>query len=138
MLRHQLIESLIPPHTEPVAEVAKRAVAVWERTANEIIAIIGVGGFNSLFARSVFLSRPSFPYLAPSALPLQVDQCLAELKKSLENQTPADAIRANIQLLCTFTDILATLIGEELTSSILQSAWSHHVPDKINKGSKND
>jgi hypothetical protein len=42
---------------------------------------------------------------------------------SLEGQTPAQASEANRLLLITFTDILAALIGEQLTTSILRLAW---------------
>ena len=99
------------------------AIVLWEQMAEQIIAIIGVGGFNSLYARNLFLFQSNFPWLAASALSLQADQRFAELKRSLEGQAPSVAIEANNRLLSTFTDILATLIGEELTSSILRSAW---------------
>ncbi len=42
---------------------------------------------------------------------------------SFEGHTPAQASEANRLLLITFTDILSSLIGEELTTSILRSAW---------------
>ena len=40
-----------------------------------------------------------------------------------EGQTPEEISAANSLLLITFADILATLIGEELTATILHSAW---------------
>ena len=100
------------------------AIDLWVQMATQIISIIGVGGFNSLYARSLFLNQSSFPGLAASVSPLQTDQRFAELKKHFEGQSPAKIIEANNRLLCTFTDILAGLIGEALTSSILSSAWS--------------
>ena len=130
LLRHQIIESLTAPHTEKVADAA---IILWEQMATQIIAIIGVGGFNSLYARSVYLSQSSSPWLAASALSLQADTRFAELKKSLEGQAPADASEANNRLLCTFTDILAALIGEALTSSILRSAWGDHASAQTGK-----
>ena len=100
------------------------AIVLWVQMATQIISIIGVGGFNSLYARSLFLNQSSFPGLAANVSPLQNDQRFAELKKHFEGQSSAKIVETNTRLLCTFTDILATLIGEALTSSILRSAWS--------------
>ncbi len=53
----------------------------------------------------------------------------AALKSSLESQDLAQANEASIALLITFIDILATLIGELLTTNILQSAWGDDAVD---------
>lgn len=127
LLRHQMIKSLMAKQTEKVADAA---ILIWEQMASEIISIVGEGGFNSLLARSIFLTQSSYPWLAASSsgsadkkfsLP---DQPFAALKKSFEEQAPAQAGAANSLLLLNFTNILASLIGEQLTVSILRSAWS--------------
>ena len=120
MLRHQIINSLMAPHTDPVAEAAIR---LWELMSIQIISIVGEAGFSSLYARSVFLAQSRFPWLETSAAPSPTDHRFTQLKTSLEAQTPALAGAANILLLITFTDILAALIGEQLTTGILCSAW---------------
>jgi len=121
LLRHQIINSLVAQHTEKVADAA---INLWELLASQIIAVVGEVGFDSLYARSVFHTRIIFPWLAAGALPPQADQRFAGLKVSLEKQTAAQASEANRLLLITFTDILSSLIGERLTTSILRSAWS--------------
>lgn len=118
--RHQLIERLMAQRTEKGADAA---ITLWEQMATQIISIVGEDGFNSLYARSVFLAQPTFPWLTPSALSQPNDQRFAELKKGLEEQTPSQAREANSLLLLTFTGILAALIGEPLTTRILCSAW---------------
>jgi len=118
--RHELIESLMAQHTEKVADAS---INLWESMATQIISIVGEGGFNSLYARSVFLTQSTFPWLAASLLSPQTDHPFAELKMSLEGQSPAQASEANSLLMITFTDILASLIGEQLTTSILRLAW---------------
>ena len=50
-----------------------------------------------------------------------------------EGQTTAQISAANCLLLITFTDILASLIGEELTISILRLAWSNVASDWVGK-----
>jgi hypothetical protein len=117
-LRHQMINGVMAEHTDVDA-----AIHLWEKIATQIIAIIGEGGFNSLYARSVFLTRSTFPWLAAGPLPPQADELFAGLKTSLEGQTQAQAVKASSFLLITFTDILASLIGEGLTTSILRLAW---------------
>lgn len=135
LLRHQLIESLTVPATENAADTA---IVLWGLMTTQIIAIVGVGGFNSLYARSLFLTQPHYPWLPSSEASLTADQRFAALKNSLAGQPPALAIEANNRLLCTFTDILAALIGEALTSSILRSAWGDHASAPAPKGSKNE
>lgn len=135
LLRCRIIESLIPRPTEQVVDAA---ISLWEKLAAEIISIIGEGGFTSLYARSVFLAQSSFPWLAASLLAPQTDYRFAQLRISLAEQTPAHAGEANRLLLTTFTDILASLIGESLTASILRSAWGNDDSDSADKEFKNE
>lgn len=129
-LRHQLIKGLIAQHTEKVSDAA---VVQWEQMATQIISIVGEGGFNALYARSVFLAQTTFPWLTACVLAPQADCRFAELKKSLEAQAPALASTANSLLLITFTDILVALIGDQLTTNILHSAWGHDASDRVGK-----
>ncbi len=129
LLRQQITESLKAPHAEKMADVA---IKLWEQMAAQIILIIGKDGFHTLYARSLFLSQPKFPWLtSPKFLP-QIDHRFAELKMCFEGQTPEEISAANGLLLITFADILAALIGEELTASILRAAWG----DALNRPSK--
>ena len=120
--RHQLIRTLTARHPEKVADAA---IGLWEQMATQIISIVGEGGFNSLYARSVFLTQSAFPWLAAGSLSPQIDHRFAALKTSLAGQTPEQASAANNLLLITFTDIVATLIGEQMTNTILRSAWGN-------------
>ena len=133
--RRQTIESLM---AQPTQQVADAAISLWEKLATEIISIVGEGGFTSLYARSVFLAQSSFPWLAASSLAPQTSHRFAQLRISLAEQTPAHAGEANRLLLTTFTDILASLIGERLTASILRSAWGNDASDSADKEFKNE
>ncbi len=135
LLRHQMIESLA---TLPAEKGADAAMGLWEQMATKIISIVGVGGFHSLYARSLFIARVRFPWLAADELPTQTDQLFAQLNTCFESQTPAQANAANSLLLVTFTDILASLIGEALTTSILRSAWDSDAFELAGKGFKNE
>jgi hypothetical protein len=117
LLRHQIIERLITPHTKKVAEAA---FIQWEQLAAQIVTIVGEDGFNVLYARSVFLAQPTFPWLAA----ISPDHGFAALKMSYAKHPPEQAGAANSFLLITFTDILASLIGEQLTTSLVCLAWN--------------
>ena len=135
-LRHKIIENLMAPHTEKVADTA---IILWAQLATQIISIIGEGGFNSLYARSVFLAQPTFPWLAVNTPPFPpIDHRFAILERSFEGRTPEQVSAANNLLLITFTDILDTLIGEQLTTRILNSAWGAHTSEKANKEFNNE
>lgn len=120
--RHLLIQSLVAPHAEKFAD---DAVKLWDLLATQLVLTIGERGFSSIYARSVFICHASYPWLKGSALSPYGKHRFAELKNSLQGQRPEDAGAANRLLLITFTDILASLIGELLTERILRSAWGH-------------
>lgn len=120
LLRQQIIASLMAQQPENIADTA---VDHWEKLAGELISIVGEAGFNSLFERSVHLAQPTFPWLPLYPAPPHAQHRFTELGTRLAEQTPADARTAHNMLLTLFTDILASLIGEQLTSSILRSAW---------------
>lgn len=105
---------------ESILEVT---INLWERLASELISIIGEGGFQSLYSRSVHLTNVTFPWLVLRHPLQQTDSRFTGLKMSLEGRDIKEASEASITLLITFIDILAMLIGEQLTTSILCSAW---------------
>lgn len=134
-LRHQTINKLINPHA---ASNADAAILAWEQFSVQVISIVGVGGFNSLYARSIFLSQKTYPWLIDCALTTQTKQRFVELKKCLEAQALKDktaehTIAANNLLLITFTDIMASIIGDQLTLNILHTAWGDNALGKNGK-----
>lgn len=103
----------------------EQSMLLWERLAVQLISVIGEGGFNSLYARALHLSKKTFPWLADCALPApDADASQFDaLKTCLGEREFAEASQASIRVLITFIDILTVLIGEHLTTSILRSAW---------------
>ena len=122
LLRRKIIEDIA---VKPSDNAIKTSASLWTPLANQLVSIIGDGGFDSLYDRSLYLTQVSYPWLGASSGSPQSDHRFANLKTSLEDQTPALARAANILLLITFTDILASLVGEPLTARILDSAWDH-------------
>jgi hypothetical protein len=118
--RHQMIRRAVIQRPEAVLDVT---LHLWERLASELISIIGEGGFQSLYSRSVHLTSATFPWMVSSHPWQRTDSRFPDLKISFEGRDFAEASEASITLLITFIDILAVLIGEFLTTSILRSAW---------------
>ncbi len=130
--RQIIIDNLMAQQPENIADAA---IGHWEKLADEIISIVGEDGFALQYERSVHLAQSTFPWLPPGSSPSQPPQRsrFAELGMRLADQTPADARAAHRLLLTTFTDILASLIGEQLTSSILRSAWGNLASATLDK-----
>jgi len=128
--RHRSIENLTSQNPE---NSASSDVGLWPSLATQIIAIVGVGGFDSLYARSVFLTQSQFTWLAADCEIPSDDSRFVSLTASLDSAAPELARAANSLLLMTFTDIFASLVGEPLTARILDSAWGtggYHFAEK--------
>ena len=106
---------------------------LWLGLATELTSIIGEGGFQSLYERSMHLVHGRFPWMAASHSPASTDSAFAELKICLEGRDFTEASEASVALLNTFIDILIVLIGELLTTSILRSAWGDDAVEKAGK-----
>lgn len=99
-------------------------ILVWEQFSDEIISIIGAEGFNALFERSIFHTQKlSSPLTNLIFKKEQFEDTFSLFKNWLKEEPSEQRNEVNFILLLTFTDLLAMLIGEELTSRILHSAW---------------
>lgn len=128
--RYQMIERALTRRPETATA---DAIVLWQRLGVELSAIIGINGFNSLYARNIHSVRAHYPWLAAGD-----DPCFERLKASMESQEPALARAAGITLLNHFTDTLIQLIGEPLTTAILQSAWNENATGTAAKGINNE
>ena len=130
--RHRIIKNLTARNAENTATI------LWDKLAIQIIAIVGEDGFNALYMRSIFLNQRTFPWLPANALPTQTDHPLLDLKMSFEAKSPAQVREANSLLLITLTDILASLIGEQLTARILSLAWDVEISNETGEEFKSE
>ena len=120
LVRHERIKNLTAQRHEKGTDAA---VDLWAQMSAQLVLIIGAAGFDSLYVRSVYLSQSSYPWLAGGSVPTPADHRFADLQLSLQAQPPTFAREAKCLLLITFTNILASMIGESLTARILDSAW---------------
>jgi hypothetical protein len=131
LVRRQILAKLQASRPEHVTDLTIR---LWQSIASELIPIIGEDGFAALYSRSLHVTRSTFPWLnATGQKPQQADLQFIALKASLEARTSAESVEVGAALLFTFTDILASLIGESLTTGILRAAWGDHASETTSK-----
>jgi hypothetical protein len=130
-LRQQIISRVAGQESE---ELATRAMQWWAAIARELIPLIGHDGFNFLYRRSLSLTQDCYPWLAPQAL----DPTFTSLGASLAARSSVDAFEAGVALLLVFGELLAGLIGESLTFSIINAAWGDNALYSGEKGNNHD
>jgi general stress protein CsbA len=129
--RHDIVKKAVMQRPDAVVEVT---VLMWERLAVELISIIGEEGFQSLYIRSGHLNSTIFPWLLLEHTSSSSDSRFADLQICLESRDASEVSAASEALFITFVDILALLIGDLLTASILRSAWIDDTFELVAKG----
>ena len=124
--RQQLLEAALAGLADAAVPTAVR---LWEQLAPELMSIIGEGGFKPLYARSVRLASKQHAWLLPCAAKPAVAERFTTLAACLQTQPAEDAQQASLDLFTIFLDVLASLIGEELTTHLLHSAWSNKISE---------
>jgi hypothetical protein len=83
--------------------------------------VIGHSGVKAVFLRAVSLCKPEFPFLDECVVPPGRGERMAEpLRACLQEQAPEVIRQVSVTLLATFSGVLATVIGDRLTLSLLQ------------------
>jgi hypothetical protein len=98
-------------------------LALWVDISAVLAPIIGALGMNALFRRALSVSAATSPVLALALHESGSQTDFAGLRIALARQSVVEIARSNAELLRTFTELLATLIGEPLTERLL-----NHVP----------
>lgn len=93
----------------------------WRQIAQQLCPLIGESGFCALFGRAVHVVGPDHAWLAPQQPCRSPEQLFAMLEEVMSSVDAGRAAAANDILLRTFTQLLATLIGEGLTQRLLAS-----------------
>lgn len=96
--------------------IAAAASRAYERLAQELAPLIGEAGINAVCARSVHLTQRECSWLAPADSAEPRDAPFTHVRVSLERQDLSVATDAAIAVLATFGELLASFIGESLTT----------------------
>ena len=102
------------------AQIASAVVSIWQEIATCLSPIIGKGGVDALYQRSLYLAGRTHPWLMTvhgrthlAAMGLEA------LKSTLAEQSSANAAAGGAALLHTFYALLSRLIGASLTERVL-------------------
>jgi len=90
----------------------------WELVAIRVIALLGKDSFSAIYARSLLLTRLTFPWLPIGEYPSKPEDCFCSLRISLRERTVIEADSACKLAFTNFIAILAFLVGEHLTSKL--------------------
>lgn len=112
--------------------VADAALNLWQQMAARLAPVIGVRGVDILFGRALHLTSRAFPWLVMVSEHGDSAAQLANFKgrvaARIAARDPSVASEASCALLLTFTELLATLIGEPLTERLLAPVWAPPPP----------
>ncbi len=121
----QFQASLLQQATEGARadRIAAQAVAAWRGISSALSPIIGHGGVSALFERSLHLATPRHPTLVAALDSAASADDFAALRATLSSVPGPEAAAAQGELLEAFYGLLAGLIGEPLTTRLLQPVW---------------
>jgi hypothetical protein len=103
--------------------IAAAFLRLCEHFARQLTPLIGDSGVAAIFARSLHLVQRQFPALAAIRASDQRHGTFAHAQQCLEHQQPALASESAVALLTTVGELLASFIGEGLTTRLLREAW---------------
>lgn len=103
-------------------DLAAAAARVYQKLAGSLSPIVGQVGAHALLSRSIHLATAEHAALAGLARADPASEAVS-LKGRLETLEPEEITEAAVALFATFTGLLASLIGDTLTSRLLEDAW---------------
>lgn len=118
--RRQQIVKLIG--SMPDAEAGGRVIALFLPLRLQLASLVSEEGYSFLFERSIHQTAQQYKWIG---VPSQAHgaERLSDLRAIFAQRTHEEALAASTFLLLNFIDLVASLIGESLTVSILCSAW---------------
>ena len=104
--------------------IAHATLTTWRPVAARLAPIIGTGGVDVLFKRSLHLTSVAYPWFAVAAEGWDDAALLASLEACLVDREDKNAVEAAQALLVTFYELLESMLGESLTRRLLGPVWT--------------
>jgi hypothetical protein len=111
-------------HLPDADSTAEATAATWRLVTVQLAPVIGARGLDVLFSRALHQTSTAFPWLAVAVERGGSASPLPSLMVCLAGQHTATAAEASCTLLLSFTELLATLIGQSLTTRLLAPVWA--------------
>ena len=109
--------------------VAEATIVTWREMVARLAPAIGAKGVDILFRRSLQMTGITFPWLEIAEDHEDNADLAASILARLSNRKTEAAAEAGYTLLVTFTELLATMIGESLTKRLLLPVWTPPSPE---------
>lgn len=109
--------------------LADAAQHVYDDLVRVSTPLIGKVAVDALTGRALYLAQQNHPWLVATREAREWSGPFAQVVFCLEQQAPAVATEAAGAILAIFTELLATFIGQPLTSRLLQEAWPEAFTD---------
>jgi len=103
--------------------IAAVSFSHWHEAAVRLAPVIGAGGVDALFSRSLNIVKRAFPWLTSATESKDGVTPLVRFRMDLEARDEGSAMGASSALMATFYELLETLIGESLAGRILSPVW---------------
>jgi len=114
---------------DDAAALSAAIETTWRAIEAALAPIIGRLGVGALFQRSLYLTAPAHPALAGLHTSVRGGLDIRALTNALAEHDVTSAATAVDALLQTFAELLASLIGRELTERLLDPVWSQPSSD---------
>ena len=111
------------------AAIVQSTLFSWQQIAAQLEPVIGARGVDALFSRSLHLVGKTYRWLETSGVRGNGAVSLASISACFEGREPPVATDAGCALLATFAELLANLIGESLTTRLLEMVWLQPASD---------
>ena len=103
--------------------VAAATGRLCEHFAHHLRPLVGDAGVAAIYARSLHLAQRHVPGLVPVRASGQDDGPLTRAQHFLKHQESPVAAEAAVAVLATVGELLASFIGDSLTTRLLREAW---------------
>lgn len=108
--------------------VADATIGIWHDARARLAPVIGGQGVDVLLRRSLHIAGRTLPCLAVAGHAVSSSELLAALHARIAGCETALAIEASDALWVTFTELLASLIGQSLAERLLAPIWAPPLP----------
>jgi len=109
--------------------IAEASVKTWSEVTIRLAPIIGRGGVDALFLRSLNIATRAYPWLSHVKGSVKgSNDCATPVERfrtNLETRDASSALEVSAVIMGIFYRMLETLIGELLTVRLLGSIWGH-------------
>jgi hypothetical protein len=126
-IKHAILQVLTQKSggAKDATAIAEASINTWSEVTILLAPIIGGGGVDALFNRSLTIAARAYPWLSPAKGSDDCDTPVDRLRTNLETRDANSALEASAVIMVIFYQMLETFIGELLAERLLGSIWGH-------------